>query len=100
MAGGGLERAEETLRRSLTLFQGEQARDGWPHWGKVDAQTWLGIVLAAQGEVVEALRSTAAALPRCVMTTGCFEDLRRFSAPAAFCRRSVTGMMFGTLGFD
>ena len=54
MAGGGLERAEQTLRRSLTLFQSEKARDGWPHWGKVDALIWLGIVLAAQGEVVEA----------------------------------------------
>ncbi len=54
VAGGGLEHAEETLRRSLALFQKEEARDAWPHWGRVDAQIWMGVVLAAQGKVAEA----------------------------------------------
>ena len=43
---------------------------------------------------------TAAALPRCVMTRGCFVARTRFRAAAASFRRSVTGMMSEALGID
>ena len=53
--GGGLERAEETLRRAVGLFEKQQdVGRTYPEWGQVDALAWLGIVLAREGNKEEA----------------------------------------------
>jgi Flp pilus assembly protein TadD len=49
--GGGIEKAEETLRRALQLFADEPATEPWPDWGRVDVYAWLGQVLAKQGDL-------------------------------------------------
>lgn len=52
--GGGLDRAEALLRRSLELFQSQPEDAPWPNWGRVDAYAWLGQVLAKKGDVAGA----------------------------------------------
>jgi len=52
--GGGMERAEETLRRARTRFAEGTAADEWPYWGHVDALGWLGQVLAKTNRPEEA----------------------------------------------
>jgi len=55
MFGGGLDKAEETLRRAVDLFEKQQDEGrAYPHWGQVDAYAWLGIVLANKGSKDEA----------------------------------------------
>ena len=48
--GGGMNKAERLLRRSLELFSREPLDRPWPNWGRVDAHAWLGQVLARQGD--------------------------------------------------
>ena len=48
--GGGLDRAERLLRRSLDLFSQEPADKPWPNWGRFDAHVWLGQTLARQDD--------------------------------------------------
>lgn len=48
--GGGTNKAEQLLRRSLELFAQEPTDHPWPNWGRVDAHTWLGQVLARKGD--------------------------------------------------
>jgi len=52
--GGGLNKAEQELRRALDLFRKEKPDKTWPNWGRVDALAWLGQVLADAGRVSEA----------------------------------------------
>ena len=58
--GGGGESAAAELRRSLELFEDDEA--GWPDWGRVDALVWLAISLADLGLADEARRSMTEAL--------------------------------------
>lgn len=46
--GGGLDRAERLLRRSLDSFSREPQDKPWPNWGRFDAHVWLGQTLARQ----------------------------------------------------
>ncbi len=48
--GGGLDRAERLLRRSLDLFSREPLDKPWPNWGRFDAHVWLGQTLARQND--------------------------------------------------
>jgi tetratricopeptide (TPR) repeat protein len=48
--GGGMNKAERLLRRSLELFSREPLDRPWPNWGRVDAHAWLGQVLARKGD--------------------------------------------------
>jgi tetratricopeptide (TPR) repeat protein len=49
MFGGGTDKAEQFLRRSLDRFAGEPASKPWPNWGRFDAHVWLGQVLLYKG---------------------------------------------------
>ena len=62
--GGGLERAEEELRRARDLFRKEPADHPWPNWGRIDTFAWLGQVLAKTGRVDEARALYEEALER------------------------------------
>ena len=48
--GGGLDRAERLLRRSLDLFSREPPDKPWPNWGRFDAHVWLGQTLARRND--------------------------------------------------
>jgi hypothetical protein len=48
--GGGTNKAERLLRRSLELFAQEPLDHPWPNWGRVDGHAWLGQVLARKGD--------------------------------------------------
>lgn len=48
--GGGLDRAERLLRRSLDLFSREPLDRPWPNWGRFDAHVWLGQTLAGRND--------------------------------------------------
>ena len=48
--GGGLDRAERMLRRSLDLFSREPVDKPWPNWGRFDAHVWLGQTLARRND--------------------------------------------------
>jgi hypothetical protein len=48
--GGGTEKGERLLRRSLTLFAREPADRPWPNWGRFDTHVWLGQALRAKGD--------------------------------------------------
>ena len=48
--GGGIDRAERLLRRSLDLFSREPLDKPWPNWGRFDAHVWLGQTLARQND--------------------------------------------------
>jgi tetratricopeptide (TPR) repeat protein len=52
--GGGLDKAEQELRRARELFESETAAHPWPSWGRVDTLAWLGQVLEKAGRVDEA----------------------------------------------
>lgn len=49
MFGGGTDKAEQLLRRSLDRFATEPAGKPWPNWGRFDAHVWLGQVLLQKG---------------------------------------------------
>ena len=48
--GGGLDRAERLLRRSLDLYSREPVDIPWPNWGRFDAHVWLGQTLARRND--------------------------------------------------
>jgi tetratricopeptide (TPR) repeat protein len=54
MFGGGTDKAEQFLRRSLERFAGERADKPWPNWGRFDAHVWLGQALLQKGDRVGA----------------------------------------------
>lgn len=49
MFGGGTDKAEQFLRRSLDRFATEPANKPWPNWGRFDAHVWLGQALLQKG---------------------------------------------------
>ena len=50
MFGGGTDKAERLLRRSLERFAAEPADKPWPNWGRFDAHVWLGQALLRKGD--------------------------------------------------
>ena len=52
--GGGLDRAEQEVRRARDLFDLEPADHPWPNWGRLDALAWLGQILQRRGKPEEA----------------------------------------------
>jgi Flp pilus assembly protein TadD len=52
--GGGLQRAEDYLRRAIALAQVDSARFPDPTWGRGEAHVWLGEVLARRGHDTDA----------------------------------------------
>jgi hypothetical protein len=50
MFGGGVDKAERLLRRSLDRFAAEPADKAWPNWGRFDAHVWLGQALVDKGD--------------------------------------------------
>jgi cytochrome c-type biogenesis protein CcmH/NrfG len=50
MFGGGTDKAEQLLRRSLDRFAVEPPDKAWPNWGRFDAHAWLGQVLLQKGD--------------------------------------------------
>ena len=60
--GGGLDRAEQLLRRSLDLFSREPPDKPWPNWGRFDAHVWLGQTLARRDDPAGARAEYDAAL--------------------------------------
>src|SRR5262245_54277997 len=41
MFGGGLDRAEEYIKKSIALFESDKPASPAPNWGKSEAHTWL-----------------------------------------------------------
>lgn len=62
MFGGGLDKAEQYLRRALELFGRDAPRPPAPAWGGEEAWVWLGQVLQRQGRIGEAREAYARAL--------------------------------------
>ena len=52
--GGGVDRAEHFLRRSVQSFGEEPADSPWPNWGQWEAHAWLGQALATKGDIAGA----------------------------------------------
>lgn len=50
MFGGGADKAEQHLRRSLERFAAEPSDKAWPNWGRFDAHVWLGQALLEKGD--------------------------------------------------
>jgi cytochrome c-type biogenesis protein CcmH/NrfG len=50
MFGGGTDKAEQHLRRSLERFAAEPSDKAWPNWGRFDAHVWLGQALLQKGD--------------------------------------------------
>jgi tetratricopeptide (TPR) repeat protein len=50
MFGGGTDKAEQYLRRSLERFSAEPSDKAWPNWGRFDAHVWLGQTLLQRGD--------------------------------------------------
>ncbi len=50
MFGGGSDKAERLLRRSLERFAAVPAGTAWPNWGRFDAHAWLGQALLDKGD--------------------------------------------------
>jgi tetratricopeptide (TPR) repeat protein len=49
MFGGGVDKAEEYLRKSIALFTRDKPAPPAPSWGASEAHTWLGQAYAKQG---------------------------------------------------
>jgi tetratricopeptide (TPR) repeat protein len=54
MFGGGLDRAEERLRKSIELYERDRPAPPAPAWGLADAHAWLGQVMERRGKREEA----------------------------------------------
>jgi tetratricopeptide (TPR) repeat protein len=54
MFGGGLDKAEEYLKKSITLYAKDKPVAPWPSWGAHEAHAWLGQVYAKQDRDAEA----------------------------------------------
>jgi tetratricopeptide (TPR) repeat protein len=52
--GGGLDVAEEYLKRSVELFASDSPKPGEPSWGKAEAYAWLGQVYEKKGDKAKA----------------------------------------------
>lgn len=51
MFGGGLDKAQEYLEKSISLFDGDNPPKPLPAWGRAEAYIWLGQVYAKQGKI-------------------------------------------------
>jgi tetratricopeptide (TPR) repeat protein len=54
MFGGGTDKAEQDLRKALTLFETDQPVAPAPSWGRADAYIWLGQALQKNDKPDEA----------------------------------------------
>ena len=54
MFGGGTDKAEDDLRKALTLFENDKPVSPAPSWGRADAYIWLGQALQQNGKKDEA----------------------------------------------
>jgi tetratricopeptide (TPR) repeat protein len=54
MFGGGMDRAEASLQRALTLLAADRPAPPLPAWGEADVHIYLGQVYAKQGRTEEA----------------------------------------------
>jgi tetratricopeptide (TPR) repeat protein len=54
MFGGGLDKAEDYLKRSIAFFAKDKPQHPAPSWGASEAHAWLGQAYAKQGKLVEA----------------------------------------------
>ena len=52
--GGGLDIAEDYLKRSVELFASDSPKPGEPAWGKAEALAWLGQVYEKKGDKTKA----------------------------------------------
>jgi len=52
--GGGLDVAEEYLKRAVELFASDSPKPGEPAWGKAEAFVWLGQVYEKKGDKAKA----------------------------------------------
>jgi tetratricopeptide (TPR) repeat protein len=52
--GGGLDVAEEYLKRSVELFAADSPKAGEPAWGRAEAFVWLGQVYEKKGDKAKA----------------------------------------------
>ena len=52
--GGGTDKAEQHLRKALTLFETDQPVPPAPSWGRADAYIWLGQALHKNGKYDDA----------------------------------------------
>lgn len=52
--GGGLDVAEEFLKKSIELFASDAPKPGEPSWGKAEAYVWLGQVYERKGDKAQA----------------------------------------------
>lgn len=52
--GGGLEKAEQALKRAEEIFSKESPDKSWPNWGRVNVYAWLGQVMDKKGQREEA----------------------------------------------
>lgn len=60
--GGGLDKAEQEVRRAGDLLDLEPADQSWPNWGRIDALAWLGLILNARDKPDEARSAYQTAL--------------------------------------
>jgi tetratricopeptide (TPR) repeat protein len=60
--GGGLNVAEEQIKRAIELFAKDAPKPGEPAWGKAEAHVWLGQVYAQQKDLAKARAEFQAAL--------------------------------------
>ena len=54
MFGGGLDKAEEYLKKSIVFFAKDKPQPPAPSWGANEAHVWLGQVYAKQDKIAEA----------------------------------------------
>jgi tetratricopeptide (TPR) repeat protein len=60
--GGGLDQAEQMLKRSIEFFAKDAPKPGEPSWGKAEAHLWLGQVYEKRGNKVKAAEEYKTAL--------------------------------------
>lgn len=54
MFGGGMDKAEEYLRKAISLYATDKPLPPAPSWGASEAHAWLGQVYAKQDKIAEA----------------------------------------------
>ncbi|MFN2564443.1 MAG: tetratricopeptide repeat protein [Gemmatimonadaceae bacterium] len=62
MFGGGVDRAEQYLRKAIALFADDRPAPPLPAWGHAEAYAWLGQVLHKQKRIDDARAAYAKAL--------------------------------------
>ncbi len=60
--GGGGDKAETALRKSLALFASDHPATALPAWGLAEAHGWLALALVKQGRMAEAKATLAQGL--------------------------------------